>query len=101
MGVSAFYLIIEYSGTHLTHSEAERESKSHTTVGLTEEYGLSVEVRDVVIEAWMHNGEGKHVSNSCYPTARYITIPLHCSDSDVVLVEAIRDIDVTDEVHVD
>lgn len=88
VGVSAVYLNMEYRGTPLVHAEPGRERKRRTAVGLTEGYALSVEVCDVIIDVWMEDGDGRHVNHSCSPNARYITIRMTWSDSDVVLVEA-------------
>lgn len=66
-------VVAKYRGTLTTHLRVEEETKRRAQAGQHEEYQMSVEGADVIIDAMHASCDAKYAKHSCKPNARYAT----------------------------
>lgn len=91
-------LVAEYFDNRMTHAAAEWLRERRAGAFTTDEYFLSVEGRDVVIDALWKDYEGKSANKSCAPSAWFVSIRLDASEQDALFIEMVVDVPSRTEV---
>lgn len=85
-------MVIEYCDGRVSFAEAGRTVAVYRSEGIHEEYTLSVDGTDLVIDSTLTKNSARYETHGCALNFQYVIVPMSVPSESVVFIYALRDL---------